>query len=140
MRNAFSQSPSLRPVSVGYLINLGFALVGLALLGIGFGATLEARAGHDPLDGINAVGLPALIFSWLLMYVVRLIFWRRVPERGQAQARGFVISVLVLELVVAGAAITLLTSSGGVVAAAFTCLGALCQIATVTWLIRYRKE
>lgn len=140
MTNAFSQSPTLRPVTVGYLITFAFALVGLTFLGIGLGATLEARAGHDPLDGINAVGLPVFVFSWLLMYIFRLIFWRKVPEHRQAQARGFVTAILVSELIAAGVAVALLASSGGVVAAAFTGLGALCQIATVTWLVRYRRE
>lgn len=140
MRNAFSQSPTLRPVSVGYLVTFGFALVGLTFLGIGLGAILEARAGHDPMDGINAVGLPCLLFSWLLMYIFRLIFWRRVPEHRQAQARGFVTAVLVVEVVVTGLAIALLMSGADVVAVASTGVAAVCQIATVIWLVRYRKE
>ena len=140
MTNAFSRSPNLRPVSVGYLITLALAMTGMVFVAIGLGGSLEARAGHDPLDAINVAGLPTFFFMWFLMYLFRLIFWKKVPERRQAQVRGFVTAVLSLEVLCASLAIVLLTSTGGVTAIAFTILGALCQIATVTWLVRYRHE
>ncbi len=140
MTNAFSRSPNMRPVSVGYLVTLGFAMSGIVFVAIGLGGVFEARAGRDPMDAINLAGLPAFLFTWFLLYFFRLIFWRKVPERRQAQARAFLTTVLVVEVFSAMLAILLLFPNAGGVEVALAALGAIFQIATVTWLVRYRHE
>ena len=106
------------------------------------------RIGADPLDAINLWGLSALGFVWVLAYLFRFIFWRRIPERTQGRVRAFVTGVFALEFLLALAVVAFFATTASASGSngqldeslGSIIVGELCQIATVTWLLRYRRE
>ena len=142
------QVPGFRRFSTGYGVSIGFALVGLVFLFIAGGAIIEARGGNDPNRAINLFGLPGFLLMWVFLYLIRLIFWHKVSQQRQAQVRMLVSGLLSIEVVVTIFVSALLMSGGGrsasdpsALTAVTTCvMAAICQVATVTWLIRYRSE
>lgn len=145
-RDASSQ----RRPSPWYLFHLAIAMAGIAFLVFGFGGELRIRAGLDAFQALNHEGLAAFVFALSLGYLFRLIFWRRIPSPYQALVRNLLSLILCAEIALAVVTIFLLTTQGNVqpvggesssiVVVVFTSLGTLCQISTVIWLLRYRRE
>lgn len=139
-----------RKPSRGYIVSLGVALVGLTTLVMGLGGELRYRAGLDATDVIDHEGLWAFIFSLSWGYWFRLIFWGRVPPSYQNLVRTVLSAVLIAELPLAAAAAFMAVTQGvpqsgdqvaeTIMIGIFTAAGTLCQISTVIWLLRYRKE
>jgi hypothetical protein len=139
-----------RKPSRGYIISLGVALVGLATLGMGLGGEVRYRAGLDATDVIDHEGLWVFIFSLSWGYWFRLIFWDRVPLNYQNLVRTVLSALLIAELPLAIVAAFMAITQGKpltddqvaatIMIGMFTVIGVLCQISTVIWLLRYRKE
>ncbi len=138
-----------RRASPAYLILFGVAALGLPFLAIGLGALLRGRAGGDPMAALNGEGLAAFLGMWALLFAVRLIFSERTPKPVQDLTRTLISVVFGLELLGSGLALILAlggvrsgqaAASGGVpLAGWFIALAVLCQGATATWLLRYRR-
>lgn len=89
-----------------------------------------------------------LCMSWL--YTLRLIFWGRVPSHYQNLVRTILSVFIAAGLPLALVTILLAVTSGKaqsddqtgstIMIAIFTIIGVLCQVSTVIWLLRYRKE
>ncbi|MDE1150609.1 MAG: hypothetical protein PW843_29010 [Azospirillaceae bacterium] len=134
-------APAWRRPSPGYLFHFALAAVGITFLAIGLDGSLKLRAGADPMDAMDGAGLVAFLFSWLLVFGFRLIFWGKVPAPGQHLVRTVLIGIFAVEIVCAVAALALLfTGPGSVLVTVFTLAGVLCQISTIVWLIRHRQE
>ena len=143
-----STIPGFRRFSTGYGVTVGIALAGLVFVSITAGAVFEARTGGDPESAINPFGLFGFLLTWTFLYLIRLIFWEKMSERRQAQMRAIVTGLLTLEVLTTVLVAVLLMAGAGrsstdpsATTAIWTCVvAALCQIATVTWLVRYRRE
>lgn len=150
MNGNVRQAATWRRPTAGYYASLGFALVGIVFVAMGIGGSLDARAGVDAFDALDHAGLPALIFVWFLLYAFRLIFWGRVSPHVQNLVRNALTLLLCIEVAAAAVALFLMItapdapplggSSRTIMIVCFTVPAVLCQIATLTWLIRYRKE
>ncbi|MDG3439578.1 hypothetical protein [Nitrospirillum amazonense] len=74
-----------------------------------------------------------------------LIFWGRVPSQTQGLVRLLLSAIFAVEVVATIVALGLpFTQPGGgggsVLVTVFTLATALCQISTIIWLLRHRKE
>ena len=138
----------LRRFSTGWGVTSALALVGLVFLSMTFGGTLQLRRGGDPFDALDSWGVPAFFVIWALMYLMRVIFWRRVPVRRQMQVRIFFVGLFMCELLAYAAGVWFLArtnagphpssnANGPVITIG---IAGVCQIATVVWLLRYRRE
>ncbi|TWB65603.1 hypothetical protein FBZ87_12121 [Nitrospirillum amazonense] len=142
--------PTWRRPSTGYYLTLGLALPGIVFAATSIAASLQIRAHADPFDILNPVGLPALLFVWFLLYAFRLIFWGKMPAQMQNLVRTLLTLVLCLEVLAGLAAFILVWNlptedlvrgqAGFIMVEWFTTIAVLSQIATVIWLLRYRKE
>lgn len=145
-----SPVPSWRRPSPGYYASLGFALVGIVFGATAVGGSLDIRAHADAFNAINGVGLPALIFVWFLLYAFRLIFWGKIPRHYQDMTRTIISLILCGEVLLTAYALFLVATqpegdlgggkSSSIIVTWFTILASLCQIGTIIWLVRYRKE
>ncbi|MEC4592377.1 hypothetical protein VPG91_15345 [Nitrospirillum amazonense] len=143
-------TPTWRKPSTGYYASLGFALPGIVFAATSIAGSLQIRAHADAFSIINPVGLPAMLFVWLLLYAFRLIFWGKVSPQKQELVRTLLTLVLCAEVLAGLVAVILLWTQpagepvGGpgraTMVDCFTVIAALCQISTVIWLLRYRKE
>lgn len=132
------------------MFHLAIAAAGITWLTMVIGGELRIRAGLDPFEALNHEGAVAFVFSLSLGYVFRLIFWDRVSQRHQDFVRKFVSLIFCTEIILAAAGVFLrLTQanvqgthdkSGTIVMTVFLIFGLLCQISTVIWLLRYRRE
>ncbi|MBB6253244.1 hypothetical protein [Nitrospirillum iridis] len=142
--------PAWRKPTPGYYASLGFALAGMVFVATSLAGSLQIRAHADAFSIINPVGLPVMLFVWFLLYAFRLIFWGRVPAQSQNLIRTLLTLVLCAEVIAAVIALLLAMTQpdgdpvGGqgreIMVIFFTVFGGLCQIGTVVWLLRYRKE
>ncbi|WP_186457559.1 hypothetical protein [Nitrospirillum amazonense] len=145
-----TQIHSWRKPSPGYYASLGFALVGIVFGATAVGGSLDIRAQEDAFNAINGVGLPALIFVWFLLYAFRLIFWGRIPRHYQNLTRTVLSLIMCGEVLLTAYALFLVSTqprgdivggeSSSIIILWFTILATLCQIGTIIWLVRYRKE
>ncbi|TWB21734.1 MULTISPECIES: hypothetical protein [Nitrospirillum] len=138
-------APAWRRPSPGYLFHLALAVVGITFLAIGLDGSLKLRAQLDPVEALDGAGLVGFLFSWALVFGFRLIFWGRVPSQTQGLVRLLLSAIFAVEVVATIVALGLLfTQPGGVggsvLVTVFTLAAALCQISTIIWLLRYRKE
>lgn len=150
MTDRAHQLANWRRPSTWHLFHLAMAIVGITALSIGLGGELRIRAGLNGTDALNHEGVAALVFALSLGYAFRLIFWGKVPPHDQALARNLLSLILCAEIVLAVVALYLRATQGDVqpadgaagmvVATVFTVAGVLCQISTVIWLLRYRRE
>lgn len=146
---ARSRSDRRRP-SPQYLFHLAIAIIGIAALSVALGGELRIRSGLDATDALNHEGAVAFALALSLGYVSRLIFWDRVQPRYQALTRNVLSLILCVELALAIVTIFFVTTSGSIKPVGgesstgtvmwFTIPGVLCQISTVIWLLRYRRE
>ena len=92
-----------------------------------------------------------LCMSWF--FIARLIFWGRISPAYQVMVRNLLSAFVAVELPMALITMFLVVTQSPmqlpddpayhvapVLVTVFTILGALCQISTVIWLLRYRKE
>ncbi len=136
-----------RRPSPGYLFTLSLAMAGLAASAIGLGSALRLAAGKDPTDALQFEGTAVFAAALLLGFVYRLIFWNKVSPRAQNMVRVFLACVLEVGVLISILAIvfTLKATSAGsgtrlILPIMFSATSAICQIASVTWLLRYRRE
>ncbi len=142
------KSSGFRSFSLGYGISIGFALAGWVFVAIALGAVLEARLANNPITAINVFGLLGFALMMALSYAMRLIFWERIELRKQELVRKIIIGFAIVEVGLSGLAVALVMAGFGsspmepsALTATWTCVVAtLFQIATVTWLVRYRHE
>lgn len=147
-------APNWRRPSSWYVFHLNIMMLGMVFLSLGLGGEIRMRMGLASSDAINHEGTWMLIFCGLMGYWFRLIFWGRVSPRYQNMVRIVLTTLLAtglpLAVVTIFSVVTLGDSpfpedpiymhSGPLIAAIFTTIGALCQISTVIWLMRYRTE
>ncbi|WP_145733434.1 hypothetical protein [Nitrospirillum pindoramense] len=135
------QSIGKKPTS-WYIFNFAVAALGLPILVNSFMGNLNIHPNDD------AVTFFAFMLMIILLYSPRLIFWEKVPARFQEVVRNAIISIFIMEIIATIAVLSLFfanlqVSAGGgerFVAVYDTSLAALCQISTIIWLLRYRKE
>lgn len=142
--------PRWRPPTRGYMLNLVMACAGITFLVIALGSEIRLRAGLDVAGASDHEGVLALLFSGFIIYAFRLIFWSRIPPLFQNLMRGLLSLILCAELVLAVVVIYLVAMQGHArppggpgdtfAIVSFTAMGVLCQISTVVWLLRYRRE
>ena len=132
---------ALRPIPPGYLLTLSLALVSLPCLGIGLGGLLIQRRGGHPLDAMNGVGLVCFVAAYAVVFSMRLIFWPKAPPGLRAAVRVAITLVLCVLLVASAYAVFVAatTSNADGTSFYFVVLAAFSQVATVIWLLRYRK-
>lgn len=150
MMTETGDTPNWRRPSPKYLFHLAMAIVGMSSLGVALGAEMRYRAGLGTAAVMNHEGLWAFILSMSWGYTFRLIFWGRVPPRYQNLVRNLLSAFMAVELPLAAIAVFLFTTLNSVppsnhaadriLITVFTVFGTLCQISTVIWLLRYRKE
>ncbi|MBB6253245.1 hypothetical protein [Nitrospirillum iridis] len=139
-----------RRPSPGYLLHLALAAVAITFLAIGLDGALKIRAQADPMEAMDGVGLVGFLFSWLLVFGFRLIFWARVPAQSQNLIRGLLTLVLCAEVIAAVIALLLAMTQpdgdpvGGqgreIMVIFSTAFGGLCQIGTAIWPVRCRRK
>lgn len=147
-------TPNWRPPSSWYVFHLNIMVLGMVFLTTGLGGEIRIRMGLAGSDALNHEGLWMLIFCGLMGYWFRLIFWGRVPQRYKNMVRAALSAFLATGLPLAAVTMFLAAAQGDiqlpddpvyhrlapVLVTVFTIIGALCQISTVIWLLRYRKE
>lgn len=148
--NAASYSTAGRRPSPWYLFHLAIAIAGIAFIAFSLGGELRIRSGLNAADALNHEGAVAFAFALSLGYVFRLIFWAKVPATYQALVRTLLSAILCAEVVFSAIAAFLLATQGDIrptggdgatiMVTIFTAIGVLCQISTIIWLVRYRRE
>jgi hypothetical protein len=128
-----------------YQISLAVSVLGVPFLAIALGGLFDAARGGDPVDAVGAAGAPAFAAMFLIVFTTRLIFWDRTPRRLKVAVRLLITGIAGASVVLAGlAGVVLLTRwdalSDRFFLAWFTLLALLCQIGSVTWVLRYRQE
>ena len=131
----------MRRASPGYLLTFALAATGVFFLTIGVDGAWRSRHGLDPSDALNHSGVVALVAAFALAFLFRLIFWERVTGKMQDAVRGF-LTLVIGGLVVAtvAGAIYVYRAPAGSLAQVFTAFAILSQIASVVWLLKYRRE
>lgn len=134
-------SEGLRPIPALYLLNVGLGLIALPCLGIGLGGILLGRAGYDPFASWNAIGLPCFIVGFLILYAMRLIFWRRSSPALVAGVRKALTTVMVLLVIATLIAVIIAFSPGTTPGWTLMFVGyaVLALIPNLIWLVRYRR-
>lgn len=72
---------AVRRQSVGYLVTLAAAMVGIVCLAVAIQGTRRVLSGSDGLGAFNQAGVPALICALGLNFYARLAFSTRYPRR-----------------------------------------------------------
>ena len=131
----------LRPIPAPYLVNLGLGLIALPCLGIGLGGILLGRAGYDPFSSWNAIGLPCFITGFLILYAMRLIFWRRSSPALAAGVRKALTAVMLLLVIATFGAVIIVLTPGTTPGWTLIFVGyaVLGLIPNLIWLVRYRR-
>lgn len=137
--------PSAGKQTSGYLLSLTIACAGIAFVGIGLDSGLIARAGGNPLDAMDGGGFAAFLLAFAILFSSRLIFWDRAAPGLRQIVRIAITSILVIGLFATLWSVVLVVlphHSGEVLGlpSFFTGAAALCQIASVLWLLLYRQE
>lgn len=134
-----------RKPSTGYVLSLTFASVATAFIGIALEEGFGVDHNGKPAGALQDAGTLGVIIMFGLMFTARLVFWIRIPQHVQSLVRGIMTGIFALSLVGTAALLVGCTvgtgargSPGGFLT--FTVLAALCQIATLIWLVRYRNE
>lgn len=150
MTDKAHQSTSLRRPSAWYLFHLAIAALGITWLTMALGGELRIRAGLDAFGTLRQEGPVAFIFSLSIGYMFRLIFWDKAPDRYRGPIRNCLGLIFFVEPILAIVAVLARFTQGNVqvvggdsgtaVVTIFTVFGVLCQISTVIWLLRYRRE
>ncbi|MEA1649112.1 hypothetical protein UAJ10_08775 [Nitrospirillum sp. BR 11164] len=148
--NELYRHANLRQPSPGYLYSLALAGVGLAFLSVGLGGTLAILKHADVLAVYGSVTPFVFTFALSLGFLYRLIFSARVSASLQALVRQFITLIFILEVIGAVVALVLFYVQWSVspppddgdraIVSIFMVFTCLCQIPTVIWLLRYRKE
>lgn len=122
----------------------------MTFLTIGLDGAILLRGGRNPVDAMGPPGLTAFVFTFVLCFVARLTFWDKASIAWQSAARTFISVAFIATVLLTACALALFAfGMNGLRPAAgydtslpitFTLLAALCQIASVTWLLRYRRE
>ncbi|MDZ5645721.1 hypothetical protein [Nitrospirillum sp. BR 11828] len=145
-------SPGLevRRPSPGYLLNLSLASAGLAGLSVSLGGSLAIIKHADAIAVYGDVTPYVFVFALSIGYLYRLIFYSRVQPAIQNLVRCFLTAIFSIELIgfcAALAAFYLQWSTfpppdvgDRILVTTFTVFTVVCQIGTVLWLLRYRKE
>lgn len=133
----------VRTPTTGYSICLIVALVGLTVTVVSLFGILYARNGRDPLDAYGLPGEIAFACSFGLLFLTRLIFSDKRSPGLQGVVRMIISVVLMIEVVAALAAATLILTGAHAVGSFlsyFIAIALLCQIGSVSWLVSYRRE
>ena len=137
-----------RTPSAGYGWSVLPAIAGVFFLFVSlYGSWLQSQ-GHSPVDAMNWPGDVAFAAIFVLLFAMRLIFWSRSPPALQAAVRTAFTALFGLTVILSAVAVVyalFVTHHGGPHAeplfiTCFTALAALCQIGSVIWLMRYRRE
>ncbi len=136
--------PQTRP-STGYLASMAAALVGLPCLGTALGGVLIGRSGGDPIDALDNYTTVTFLFMFVLAFAMRLIFWPSAPPALRRAVRALLTAIFALSMPLAVFALvqslTLPQSAKhSFVAVIFSIFALLCQIGSLTWLLRYRRQ
>ncbi|MGI4747801.1 MAG: hypothetical protein ACRYGI_17500 [Janthinobacterium lividum] len=132
---------TLRVISTGYLISLALGCIGIALFGIVLGELLQPQS----TDAGGTTGTVGEILAFAVLFSIRLIFWSKISGTIQDVVRKLITLVMLLS-VIANVGLLGLTIFGSMQrnestgAFIFTVIGAISQIATVIWLVKYRNE
>ncbi|MEE3627490.1 hypothetical protein UCD39_26535 [Nitrospirillum sp. BR 11752] len=149
MNEVYHQANFRRP-SPGYLYSLALAGAGLAFLSVSLGGSLAILKHGDVLDIYGTVTPYVFAFALCIGFLYRLIFSPRISPPLQALVRKFITSILVLEVIGTGVALILFYNQRSispppddgdrVIVTIFMVFTGICQIPTILWLLRYRKE
>lgn len=103
----------------------------------------EANSGSIVLFGLNAGDL-GLILAFAILFAMRLIFWQPVPPHLQAAVRWVVSSIFLLSLLWTISWFALVATGAqpapGIASTCFLFFAGIFAVATVVWLVRYRRE
>jgi hypothetical protein len=131
----------------GYQISFFVAALGLFFTPVALVAIHNAQAFSDPLRGIATPVDVSFVCPFLAIFTCRLIFWERSPPLLRDAVRALLTAVMavtaglgVAALVLAVALLSHIAVRGAIFVGVFATLAALCQIGSVTWLLRYRRE
>ena len=131
--------------SPGYLYSLAAGCVGITFLSWGFFGALLSRHGEDPLRAMDVDGVIAFLLSFAIAFAMRLIFWPAASP-GVRQAVRFVITLIFALSVLASVISMVLARTLPATAKSawfplwFSTLALFCQIGSVLWIARYRRE
>lgn len=139
-----------RQASRWYQLHLAFAMVGMTAITIGLGGQIRLRLGLDGLGAYQREGFFMFLISASWAYGFRPIFWTSVPAYYQNLIRTILSLFMAAELLMAIVTVPLLLTqpnsntedelTGSILITVFAIAGIVCQISTVIWLLRYRKE
>ena len=133
---------SLRRMSRGYGVSLAFGVVSITFLGFCLSGLYFLRHGGDPMNALGAPGLTCFVSGFALLFVHRLILWKRTSPRLRNLVRdGFrcLFALLLLLSALAVLLVILQPAAPGFIIF-FTVAAVLCQIGTVLWLFRYAGD
>jgi hypothetical protein len=130
-----------------YQISLAGGVLGLPFLAMSLGGVFNALHGANPVDAAGWPGTPAFIGMFAVVFTARLIFWDRTPPNVKALVRLLITALMGLEVLLAALAVVLTVTDWsafgphyGFFIGWFTFFAALCQIGSVIWLLKYRRE
>ncbi len=138
-----------RTPSSGYVVSLVSAVAGLFFITLTLVGAVLARAGRDSVAATGWPGQTAFAGSFLILFASRLVFWNRSPPALQQFVRSALTILLCGALGLAAVALVL---ASGVVAGersprvhpvfliGVAGLAALCQVGTIVWLLKFRRE
>ena len=130
--------------SPGYLYSLCFGCLGAFFLSLAISGALVARNGGDPESTVKIPGTIFFILAYVPLFAMRLIFWPPASPSLRVFVRRFITLVFVATVIATAVSIFMTVSVAGAkdfgMFIYFTVIASLCQIASVTWLVRYRQE
>ncbi len=135
---------STRP-SAWYLFSLAMGCVGLTFMAVGLGGALIGRGGGNPDDAVNVDGFVMFIFSFVIVFSMRLIFWPPVPPSVRTLVRAAITVIIALGVPLALLGLILAwqlppATHHTDLPIGSSILAVLCQPLALLWLTRYRQE
>lgn len=133
---------TVRRQSVGYLVTLAAAMVGIVCLAVAIQGTRRVLHNSDGLGAFNQAGVPALICALGLNFYARLAFSNKVSAASQARVRLSlqIVFALVIITAIVGSWFVLTTGAASADLRGILVVGDLLQIGTLLWVWRYSRE
>ena len=95
------------------------------------------------MDAIDHAGVVGLLIAFAVTFGFRLIFWSKIPSSMQAIARSvlqFIMVALVIATIAGAVYVGGRSGTGGTLPLIFLTFAVVSQVATLIWLVKYRRE
>lgn len=140
-----SDTITIRKPSTGYVLSLSFGALAISFTGVGLEEGFAAGTHGHATGLLSDAGTAGIICMFGLLFASRLIFWSKASTELQTLTRTIITCLFTLSILVTLLLVVLCFFGVGPAGSFlgltyFTALATICQIATLTWLIRYRFE